>query len=141
MMKTKTMLTAICLLLLGQGVIAQQDKSQTVNSSNVSPTPLKSHIVKESVVNQNVVTNEVNEAKEEVNYPITVSYTRDQKNQPDTPRKIEDIELDIKNIKDKIDYVKNSPEMDEKAREEGWYTRNEILLENLEKEKSNLLKK
>ncbi len=141
-MKTRTKLTAISLLLSSFGVFAQQEKVQPINSSDISPIPVKSHIKTEPVTAAPiVVTSENSVTKEDMNYPITVSSTHSKKKQSDAPRTIEDIDTDIKNIKEKMDYVKNSPEMDEKAREEGWYVRNEELLKNLETEKSILLNK
>ncbi len=136
-MKHKTLLL---LIAMGTSSLFAQEKSQTTNSSEISPTPIKSH-TKESVSAKPIVASGTSESKEEVNYPITVSYSRDVKKKSDTPRTIESIDIDIKNIKEKMDYVMNSPEMDEKARKEGWYTRNEQRLENLEKEKSILLNK
>lgn len=132
--------TLLLLIAMGSSTLFAQEKIQTTNSSDSSPTQVKSH-TKESATAKPVAVSNTSETNEEVNYPITVSYSRDQKKQSDTPRTIEDIDTDIKNIKEKTDYVKNSPEMDEKARKEGWYARNEELLKKLETEKSILLNK
>ena len=125
---------------MGSSTLFAQEKIQTTNSSDSSPTQVKSH-TKESATAKPVVVGETSGTKEEVTYPITVSYSRDQKKQADAPRTVEAIDIDIKNIKEKMDYVKNSPEMDEKAIKEGWYARNEERLKNLEAEKSILLNK
>ncbi len=110
------------------------------NKTTVAPTPkaIRSEQPK-SVSSDSVQRN--NTTSNEASYPMTVSYSREQKSKTSNPRTVTDVNTDIANIKSKMDYVKNNPEMDAKARAEGWYDRNEILLKNLEEEKSNLLKK
>ena len=127
--------TVVSILILTTFSINAQD-----NKTTVAPTPKAIRIEQPKSVSSDSVQRS-NTTSNEASYPMTVSYSREQKSKTSVPRTVADIDTDIANIKAKMDYVKSNPEMDAKARAEGWYDRNEILLGNLEKEKSNLLKK
>lgn len=110
------------------------------NKITVAPTPKAKKVEQpNSELSDEVQNNKV--TSNETNYPMNVSYSREQKSNASVSRTVEDVDVDIANIKAKMDYVKSNPEMDAKARAEGWYAKNETLIDNLKKEKSNLLKK
>lgn len=56
-------------------------------------------------------------------------------------RTIQNVDNEISDIKIKLEYVKNNPEEDRIAREEGWYEMIERKLEHLYKEKAELEEK
>lgn len=126
----------VSILVFSTFSISAQDSKITVSPSPKAIKKEQPNSVSSEGIQQGKTT-----SSGDASYPMTVSYSREDKSKTVSPRTITDIETDILNIKAKMDYVKTNPEMDAKARAEGWYDRNEILLKNLEEEKSNLLKK
>lgn len=59
----------------------------------------------------------------------------------DRVRTIQNVDNEINDIKVKLEYVKNNPEEDKIAREEGWYEMIERKLDHLYKEKAELEEK
>lgn len=68
------------------------------------------------------------------------SHTQEQQSS-ERVRTIQNVDSEINNIKIKLEYVKNNPEEDKIAREEGWYEMIERKLHHLYQEKAELEEK
>lgn len=134
--------TLTVLFSLTASTTFSQEPEKVISGSSLKQIEKPKSELKTTHKNQELTP--VDKSADQQQYPIKLSTGVRKKTtvQPTEkkPRTIQDIDREIESINSKMDIVVNDPEEDAIAKEQGWYDLMNTRLENLNKEKEEILK-